>query len=180
MKYIFTILLCGLIYSTQGQTDEKPDRRDYVSSGCRMDPGFSPKICQQQENQFTQALAEWEYRHGHLRSYPVTIDVRPGYPNVDLSPDRRNTIFLMEQIKELSDRLDRVEHDLSLLWGITGLNVHYNDSVRTQMWMKIDSLERRPLIYLDTISPQNPSIWVKDPVSGFNVQIFPPVNRKQQ
>jgi hypothetical protein len=45
----------------------------------------------------------------------------------------------------------------------------------TALEKKIDSLERRPIIYLDTTSIERPSIWVKDDKRGFNVKLFPPV-----
>lgn len=56
-------------------------------------------------------------------------------------------VFLMQQNKELSDRLDRAEK-------------------------RIDSLERRPVLYFDHLSPAAPSIWAHDPIDGWNIKLL--------
>lgn len=58
-----------------------------------------------------------------------------------------NIVLLMQQNKELSDRLDRAEK-------------------------RIDSLERRPMLYFDHLSPAAPSIWAKDRIEGWDIKLL--------
>lgn len=93
-----------------------------------------------------------------------------GRNKIKIEPKFDQIVFLLQQSKELSDRLDRLEktvdsleRDHAQLWGINKFNTRYGIEMYDSLTARIDSLERRPYLFMDYKSKPFPQLIAKCP-----------------
>lgn len=96
-------------------------------------------------------------------------------PSVTFEPGQtmfHQVVFLMQQNKELSDRLDRLEKRVDTL----SIYLRQNSAVERVYghWLdeRIDSLERRPYLFIDT-KPSSSGIWLTNSAGEYQWLIQP-------
>lgn len=97
----------------------------------------------------------------------------------DTVPTFNDIIFLMQQNKELSDRLDKaygnidsLGHELSMLWEICRFNVGMDNKLWSKTENRIDSLEHRPYLFIDTKGVR-PGVYLTNSAGEFQIFIAP-------
>jgi hypothetical protein len=136
---LFLLLACSSGKSQWQSVDpnEKPDRRDYVSTGCRMDPGFSPTICAAQEKRFQEALKDWQAKHS-----PYVVDT---------------TIVPPPSMPDISDNVIIADSDGNLyLAPLDSLHRPISD---TKRWRKISPIPDTHPSMIPPIAGAMPDAW---------------------
>lgn len=145
MKYILTIIFISLVSIGKGQVPPHggmpyPDPMQPI-------PRDKGKPC--------------------TRCWPKIKDTTP--------PSFHDMVFLMQQNMELLQRLDRLEnredsleHELGLKDSLYKFNISMDNYLHRKFDNKIDSLERRPLIYIDNLQKE---LWVKCPDGSCDIFI---------
>ena len=198
---IITALLLSVMISGYGQlpgrypnNNEKPDRRDYVSTGCMMDPGFTAQVCGEQEKAFRAALARWEEAEKNKPKRPPAPSLEKLSARMDsffealeqLQADQiqtgmndynamiKRTNLLGESLALTREKVDSLSHELGsqrkLLQFNTDMGNYYIRKVDS-LQRRVDALEKRPPIIIGGSTP-----WPYDIDPGFAPKIDLPAH----
>lgn len=180
MKYILTLLLLSLLSHTRGQalfpeSWTLPDGRIVTRSLCRMYT-LPPQY------EYCNDTSQAPFGMKGDTTTPKGGPILGTDPSVTFEPGPtmfHQVVFLMQQNKELSDRLDRAENridslgrELSLAHETNKLNVGIVNEIAMSFKKRIDSLERRPYLFIDT-KPSSSGIWLTNSAGEYQWLIKP-------
>lgn len=91
----------------------------------------------------------------------------------------QNIVLLMQQNKELSDRLDRLEEkidtmhrEINMLWEINRYNARYSTELDDSLMKRIDSLGRRPYLFYDPKGVR-PGFYLTNSAGEYQIFVSP-------